>query len=73
MLLIRPADPVSAVDTANNIQYITNAIYDAASLPTSFVSGASATFAGITNSFGYNARLQPLQSPLGDLLGQPRR
>jgi RHS repeat-associated protein len=52
--------PVSAVDTGSNINYVTSAGYDAASLPTGFISGASATFSGINNTFTYNARLQPI-------------
>ena len=52
--------PVSAVDTANNINYVTNTIYNAANLATSFITGAATTFAGATNSFTYNNRLQPI-------------
>ena len=51
---------LSAVDTGNNINYVTGAGYDATSALTGFVSGPSSNFAGITNSFSYNKRLQPL-------------
>jgi RHS repeat-associated protein len=59
--------PGSAVDTANNINYATGAggpgtyaSYGADGSLTGFVSGKTAAFAGITNAFGYNKRLQPL-------------
>jgi RHS repeat-associated protein len=51
---------LSAVDTANGINYVTAATYGADGSLTGFVSGNSGNFAGITNSFSYNKRLQPL-------------
>jgi RHS repeat-associated protein len=51
---------VSAVDSGSGINYVTGATYGPDSALTSFVSGNSGTFAGITNSFAYNKRLQPL-------------
>jgi RHS repeat-associated protein len=62
---------VSAVDTNNNINYATGASYDPAGGLTGFVSGGSSTFAGITNSFSYNKRMQPVNmsaaSPSGTI------
>jgi RHS repeat-associated protein len=65
--------PTSAARTAmvqdlgNNINYVTGAggaparaSYNADGSLTGFVSGNSGTFAGITNSFSYNKRLQPI-------------
>jgi YD repeat-containing protein len=52
--------PSNAKDTGNGINYVTGAVYGANGSPTGFVSGSSATFGGITNSFSYNKRLQPL-------------
>ena len=49
----------SAVDSGNNINYITGATYGPDSALTGFVSGNSSSFAGITNTFSYNTRLQP--------------
>ncbi len=51
---------VSAIDSASGINYVTGATYGPDSALTGFVSGNSATFAGITNAFSYNKRLQPL-------------
>jgi|GEM_PF-752730 len=51
---------LSAIDTGNSINYVTNATYGADSSLTGFVSGNSPTFTGITNAFGFNRRLQPL-------------
>ena len=51
---------LSAIDSGNNINYVTGATYGPDSTLTGFVSGNSSTFAGITNSFAYNKRLQPL-------------
>ncbi len=51
---------LSAKDTGNNINYVTSATYGPDSALTGFVSGNSTTFAGITNAFSYNKRLQPL-------------
>jgi RHS repeat-associated protein len=51
---------LSAVDAGNNINYITGATYQADGQLTAFVSGNAATFAGITNIFNFNKRLQPI-------------
>jgi RHS repeat-associated protein len=51
---------LSAVDTGNNINYVTGATYDASNALTGFVSGQSNSFAGITNAFSFNKRLQPV-------------
>jgi YD repeat-containing protein len=51
---------VSAIDTASNIRYVTGASYGPDGSITGFVSGNSASFAGITNTFSYNKRLQPV-------------
>jgi len=51
---------LSAIDNANGINYATGATYGAGGALTGFVSGNSGTFAGITNAFSYNKRLQPL-------------
>ena len=51
---------LSAVDSGSGINYVTGATYGPDSALTGFVSGNSGTFAGITNSFAYNKRLQPL-------------
>ncbi len=50
---------LSAVDAGNNINYITGATYGPDSSLAGFVSGNSSSFAGITNTFSYNTRLQP--------------
>jgi hypothetical protein len=51
---------LSAVDSGSGINYVTGATYGPDSALTGFVSGNSATFAGITNAFSYNKRLQPV-------------
>jgi len=51
---------LSAIDSGNNINYITGATYEPDSALTGFISGASSSFAGITNSFSFNNRLQPV-------------
>ncbi|HEY6349654.1 MAG TPA: hypothetical protein VI636_09615, partial [Candidatus Angelobacter sp.] len=51
---------LSAVDTGNNISYVTGATYGPDSGLTGFVSGHSSAFSGITNSFSYNNRFQPM-------------
>jgi hypothetical protein len=51
---------LSAIDSGNAINYVTGATYGPDSALTGFVSGNSGTFAGITNAFSYNKRLQPL-------------
>jgi RHS repeat-associated protein len=49
-----------AIDSGNGINYVTSATYGPDSALTGSVSGNSGTFAGITNAFSYNKRLQPL-------------
>jgi RHS repeat-associated protein len=51
---------LSAIDTGSGISYVTSATYGPDSALTGFISGYSATFAGITNVFTYNKRLQPV-------------
>jgi RHS repeat-associated protein len=51
---------LSTVDSGSGINYVTGATYGPDSALTGFVSGNSGTFAGITNAFSYNKRLQPL-------------
>ncbi|MCU1254326.1 MAG: hypothetical protein JWM83_625 [Candidatus Angelobacter sp.] len=51
---------LSAIDSGNSINYVTGATYGPDSALTGFVSGNSGTFAGITNAFSYNKRLQPV-------------
>jgi RHS repeat-associated protein len=51
---------LSAVDIPNNINYITGAQYQADGQLTGFISGNAAAFAGITNTFSFNKRLQPI-------------
>jgi len=51
---------VSAIDSGSGINYVTNATYGPDSALTGFISGNSGAFAGITNAFSYNKRLQPL-------------
>jgi RHS repeat-associated protein len=51
---------LSAVDSGNSINYITGSTYGPDGGLTGFVRGNSATFAGITNAFSYNKRLQPV-------------
>ncbi|MBZ5533996.1 MAG: hypothetical protein LAO20_21405 [Acidobacteriia bacterium] len=51
---------VSAVDSANGINYATGATYDATGSLTSLVNGNTGTFAGMTSTFTYNKRLQPV-------------
>ena len=50
----------SVAGTAHGINYATSATYQADGQMTGFVSGNSGSFAGITNSFSYNKRLQPV-------------
>ncbi|MGH7487627.1 MAG: hypothetical protein ACREMY_18790, partial [bacterium] len=52
--------PSDAKDTANNINYATGATYGADGSLAGFKSGQSASFAGYTNAFSYNKRLQPI-------------
>ncbi|HWF06774.1 MAG TPA: hypothetical protein VHA06_24000 [Candidatus Angelobacter sp.] len=51
---------LSAVDSSNGVNYATGATYGPDGALTGFVSGYSSSFAGITNAFAYNKRLQPL-------------
>ncbi|MBZ5492453.1 MAG: hypothetical protein LAO76_16110 [Acidobacteriia bacterium] len=51
---------LSAIDSGNGINYVTGATYGPDSALTGFISGYSATFAGITNASTYNKRLQPV-------------
>ena len=51
---------LSAVDSGSGINYVTSATYGPDSALTGFISGYSASFAGITNAFTYNKRLQPV-------------
>src|SRR5579864_5292280 len=51
---------LSAIDSGSNISYVTGATYGPDSGLTGFVSGHSSSFAGITNSFSYNKRFQPV-------------
>jgi RHS repeat-associated protein len=50
---------LSAVDTSNNINYVTGAKYGPAGPLTDSVYGQSTSFTGIVNSFSFNSRLQP--------------
>ncbi|MCU1333502.1 MAG: repeat protein, partial [Candidatus Angelobacter sp.] len=51
---------LSAIDSGSGTNYVTGATYGPDSALTGFISGNSATFAGITNAFSYNKRLQPV-------------
>src|SRR5580765_7550092 len=51
---------LSAVDSGSGINYVTGATYGPDSALTGFISGNTGAFAGITNAFSYNKRLQPL-------------
>ena len=51
---------LSAIDSVNSINYATAATYGFDSSLAGFKSGQSASFAGYTNSFSYNKRLQPI-------------
>jgi RHS repeat-associated protein len=50
---------VSAVDSVNNINYVTGAAYGPTGALTDSVYGKAGGFTGIVNSFSYNSRLQP--------------
>jgi RHS repeat-associated protein len=54
------ARPISAVDSANSLNYVTGATYFPHGSLSGYVNGNSASFAGITATFGYNNRLQPV-------------
>jgi len=51
---------ISAVDTTNSINYATAATFAPNGVITGFVSGNSPSFAGLTNTFSYNNRFQPI-------------
>jgi len=51
---------LSAKDSGNNINYVTSATYAPDGSLAGFISGNSTSFAGITNAFTYNQRLQPI-------------
>jgi RHS repeat-associated protein len=51
---------LSAIDTGNNIKYVTGATYDATNALTGSTYGLSSSFTGIVNSFSFNNRLQPV-------------
>ncbi len=51
---------LSAIDSGNSINYVTGATYGPDSALTGFVSGNTGGFAGISNAFSYNKRLQPV-------------
>ena len=51
---------LSAVDSGNGINFVTGATYGPDSSLTGFISGCGTSFAGITNAFSYNKRLQPI-------------
>ncbi|HET6844915.1 MAG TPA: RHS repeat-associated core domain-containing protein [Candidatus Angelobacter sp.] len=51
---------LSAVDIGNSINYVTGATYGAGGALTGFISGNSSSFAGITSSFSFNNRQQPV-------------
>ncbi|MGH9568675.1 MAG: hypothetical protein ACRD4F_03500 [Candidatus Angelobacter sp.] len=51
---------LSAIDSVNSINYATAATYGPDGAITGFKSGQSGSFAGYTNAFSYNKRLQPV-------------
>ncbi len=51
---------LSAVDSGYGINYATGATYGPDGALTGFVNGNSASFAGISNAYTYNKRLQPV-------------
>ncbi|HWX55736.1 MAG TPA: RHS repeat-associated core domain-containing protein [Verrucomicrobiae bacterium] len=51
---------LSAADLGNNINYATGATYGPDGALTGFLSGHTGSFNGITNSFSFNKRLQPI-------------
>src|SRR5205807_7890037 len=53
---------VSAVDSGNNIKYVTGATYGPHNALTGSVYGQSSSFSGITNTFVYTNRLQPCRT-----------
>jgi hypothetical protein len=52
--------PLKHDTSGNSINYATGATYGPDGAMTGFVSGNSSTFAGITNTYTYNKRLQPV-------------
>jgi RHS repeat-associated protein len=50
---------LSAIDTGNGINYVTQATYNAPGEITGYINGGGGSTAGITSSFSYNPRLQP--------------
>jgi len=53
---------VSAIDTGNNINYVTGATHGPHGALTGFVSGQHSGFGGITSTTVYDARLQPCRT-----------
>ena len=51
---------LSALDSADTINYVTSATYQADGQMTGFLSGNGGAFAGIASAFTYNKRLQPM-------------
>src|SRR5260370_13519959 len=51
---------LSAVDSGNGINYATGATYASTGALAGLINGNSGGFAGITNSFSYNKRPQPI-------------
>ena len=51
---------LSAIDSGNNINYVSGATYGSDNSLTGFSNGSSTGFAGISNSFSFNNRLQPV-------------
>jgi RHS repeat-associated protein len=50
----------SVTDSGNGINYVTGVTYAPNGSVSGFISGSNGTFAGITNAFSYNQRLQPV-------------
>lgn len=51
---------LSAVDSGNGINYVTQATYNAPGEITGYINGGGLSTAGITTSFSYNQRTQPV-------------
>jgi RHS repeat-associated protein len=51
---------VSAIDSAHSINYATGATYNAPGSMVYLINGSTGTFAGMTNTYSYNKRLQPI-------------
>ncbi len=56
---------LSAIDSGHNVNYATGAAYGPDGALTAFISGQTTSFAGITNSFSFNNRLQPCRMTSG--------